>query len=101
MARSAQLICFLMVTMALFFSSYAYYQDETDPRRPCKGGPMDRPTECGSQCPLTCEKPNPGPCILSCKLNACECVSGYLRRWDGMCVTERGCKRLPPKGTYH
>ncbi|XP_015109674.1 inducible metalloproteinase inhibitor protein [Diachasma alloeum] len=64
-----------------------------DPRctRRCTGGPHDRCTLCGSACPLTCARPNPGICTLQCIVNTCECERGYVRNAEGQCVRPNQC----------
>ena len=47
-------------------------------------------TNCGTACPLTCEKPNIGPCTLQCVIG-CQCKKGYLRNKFGKCVSPDKC----------
>lgn len=47
-------------------------------------------TTCGTACPLTCEKPNVGPCTMQCVIG-CQCQKGYLRHKSGKCVKPGEC----------
>ena len=47
-------------------------------------------TTCGTACPLTCEKPNVGPCTMQCVIG-CQCQKGYLRHKSGKCIKPGEC----------
>ncbi|XP_043275440.1 chymotrypsin inhibitor-like [Venturia canescens] len=82
MSRGVRLIVLCIFVTALAFTSEAQI---------CTGGPNDVYTSCGSHCPPSCDEPRGGICIQSCKPDTCQCQRGYLRRYDGQCVTEAEC----------
>ncbi|XP_076686494.1 chymotrypsin-elastase inhibitor ixodidin-like isoform X2 [Andrena cerasifolii] len=48
-------------------------------------------TDCGSACPATCARPNPGPCTLQC-VQGCFCKPGLVRDSNGKCVPPSECE---------
>ncbi|XP_034933688.1 uncharacterized protein [Chelonus insularis] len=60
-------------------------------RRRCTGGPRDRCVACGTRCPATCRRPNPGPCTKDCVINVCQCQRGWVRAPNGRCVRPNQC----------
>lgn len=55
-----------------------------------KCGLNEEYTTCGTACPLTCEKPNVGPCTMQCVIG-CQCQKGYLRHKSGKCIKPGEC----------
>ncbi|KAK0074419.1 hypothetical protein PV325_008383 [Microctonus aethiopoides] len=62
----------------------------------CTGGVHDKCVECGTDCPRTCENPNPQACTKRCNLNVCQCEEGYVRAPDGECVRPSQCPGIEP-----
>ncbi|KAK0157846.1 hypothetical protein PV328_011536 [Microctonus aethiopoides] len=62
----------------------------------CTGGVHDKCVECGTDCPKTCENPNPQACTKRCNLNVCQCEEGYVRAPDGECVLPSQCPLIEP-----
>lgn len=54
-------------------------------------------SECGTSCPLTCNKPKVDVCTLQC-VQGCFCESGYLRDNNGDCVLPKDCPAKPNCG---
>ncbi|XP_063993885.1 tenascin-like [Diachasmimorpha longicaudata] len=65
----------------------------------CTGGPNDKCTLCGTACPLTCDRPEPGICTKQCVVNVCRCDQGYVRNARGRCVRPNQCPRRDPRCT--
>ncbi|XP_030745469.1 chymotrypsin inhibitor-like [Sitophilus oryzae] len=54
-------------------------------------GPHEEYLTCGSSCPPSCSRRNPGACIAVCK-KGCFCRRGYLRQdRTGRCVRPSQC----------
>ena len=51
-------------------------------------------TECGTACPPTCSKPQPGVCTLPCVIG-CQCPSGtVLDEVQNKCVKRNKCGKI-------
>lgn len=75
-------IWFLIVVLGLILIL------KLQPKHKC--GQNEEYTMCGTACPLTCEKPEVGPCTLQCVIG-CQCKKGYLRHKTGKCVELGDC----------
>ncbi|XP_037914087.1 serine protease inhibitor swm-1-like [Hermetia illucens] len=47
-------------------------------------------SSCGTACPLTCQRPQPGICTLQCVMG-CFCKQGFVRSNSGKCVRLSDC----------
>jgi len=56
----------------------------------CTCPPGEEFKQCGTACPATCDKPNPGFCSKQC-VSGCFCKEGLLRNSDGWCQTADQC----------
>uniref|UniRef100_A0A914ULG9 TIL domain-containing protein n=1 Tax=Plectus sambesii TaxID=2011161 RepID=A0A914ULG9_9BILA len=58
-------------------------------------GENEQFAKCGTACEPTCEKPQVSFCTLNCIPNVCQCRRGFVRHFDGSCVTQNRCSRRP------
>ncbi|XP_044006509.1 balbiani ring protein 3-like isoform X2 [Aphidius gifuensis] len=87
-----KIIIVLLSISAVFAGSAEESECATpEPKKVCTGGPNDGWTNCGSACPLTCEKPVAGVCTKQCILNTCQCQNGTVRASDGQCIKASDC----------
>lgn len=51
-------------------------------------------TDCGTRCPLTCQRPNSRPCVLICVPDSCVCDQGYILDSNEECVLPEKCTQF-------
>jgi Trypsin Inhibitor like cysteine rich domain len=66
--------------------------------------PNEEPVLCDNTCEHTCNNnilgmSAPTPCKASPCESGCDCISGYLRDTDGVCVPESECGKYYPTVT--